>query len=104
MGEIARSKSRIASDLKTRDSNRWRPCDLKLRFETRDWRFVLNLSAPKSRDSLRFRVAAAIFTAQKKIAAIFSSFRSLPDSSSRRIILLTKLLANSAVLRAQKSL
>ena len=42
MGEIARSKSRIASDLKTRDSNRWRPCDLKLRFETRDWRFVLN--------------------------------------------------------------
>ena len=24
MGEIARSKSRIASDLKTRDSNRWR--------------------------------------------------------------------------------
>ena len=43
MGEIARSKSRIASDLKTRDSNRWRPCDLKLRFETRDWRFVLNI-------------------------------------------------------------
>ena len=42
MGEIARSKSRIASDLKTRDSNRWRLCDLKLRFETRDWRFVLN--------------------------------------------------------------
>ena len=42
MGEIARSKSRIASDLKTRDSNRWRPCDLRLRFETRDWRFVLN--------------------------------------------------------------
>ena len=42
MGEIARSKSRIASDLKTRDSNRWRPCDLKLRFETRDWRFILN--------------------------------------------------------------
>ena len=41
MGEIARSKSRIASDLKTRDSNRWRLCDLKLRFETRDWRFVL---------------------------------------------------------------
>ena len=40
--EIARSKSRIASDLKTRDSNRWRPCDLKLRFETRDWRFGLN--------------------------------------------------------------
>ena len=29
--------------LKTRDSNRWRPCDLKLRFETRDWRFVLNI-------------------------------------------------------------
>ena len=43
MGEIARSKSRIASDLKTRDSNRWRPCDSKLRFETRDWRFVLNI-------------------------------------------------------------
>ena len=43
MGEIARSKSRIASDLKTRDSNRWRPCDLKLRFETPDWRFVLNI-------------------------------------------------------------
>ena len=43
MGEIARSKSRIASDLKTRDSNRWRPCGLKLRFETRDWRFVLNI-------------------------------------------------------------
>ena len=43
MGEIARSKSRIASDLKTRDSNRWRPCDLKLRFETRDWRFVLDI-------------------------------------------------------------
>ena len=42
MGDIARSKSRIASDLKTRDSNRWRPCDLRLRFETRDWRFVLN--------------------------------------------------------------
>ena len=42
MGEIARSKSIIVSDLKTRDSNRWRPCDLKLRFETRDWRFVLN--------------------------------------------------------------
>ena len=42
MGEIARSKSRIASDLETRDSNRWRPCNLKLRFETRDWRFVLN--------------------------------------------------------------
>ena len=41
-GEIARSKSRIASDLKTRDSNRWRPCDSKLRFETRDWRLVLN--------------------------------------------------------------
>ena len=43
MGEIARSKSRIASDSKTRDSNRWRPCDSKLRFETRDWRFVLNI-------------------------------------------------------------
>ena len=43
MGEIARSKSRIASDLKTRDSNRWRPCDSKLRFETRDWRFFLNI-------------------------------------------------------------
>ena len=43
MGEIARSKSRIASDLKTRDSNRWRPCDSKLRLETRDWRFVLNI-------------------------------------------------------------
>ena len=42
LGEIARSKSRIACDLKTRDSNRWRLCDLKLRFETRDWRFVLN--------------------------------------------------------------
>ena len=43
MGEIARSKSRIASDLKTRDSNHWRPCDLTLRLETRDWRFVLNI-------------------------------------------------------------
>ena len=43
MGEIARSKSRIASDLKTRDSNRWCLCDLKPRFETRDWRFVLNI-------------------------------------------------------------
>ena len=43
MGEIARSESRIASDLKTRDSNRWRPCHVKLRFETRDWRFVLNI-------------------------------------------------------------
>ena len=42
MGEIARSKSRIANDLKTRNSDRWRPCDLKLRFETHDWRFVLN--------------------------------------------------------------
>ena len=48
MGEIARSKSRIASDLKSRDSNRWRPCDLKLRSETRDWRFVLNTPIQKN--------------------------------------------------------
>ena len=50
MGEIARSKSRIASDLRTRDSNRWRPCDLKLRFETRDWRFVLNTPVQQNRE------------------------------------------------------
>ena len=50
MGEIARSKSRIASNLRTRDSNRWRPCDLKLRFETRVWRFVLNTPIQQNRE------------------------------------------------------
>ena len=41
MGEIARSKSRIASDLKTRGSFPQTPqLQSDLRLETRDWRFV----------------------------------------------------------------
>ena len=51
------------SDLKTRASNRWRTCNLKLRFETRDWRFVLNTpieqNCEKGRDlSPRSKIAS----------------------------------------------
>ena len=66
MGEIAWSKSRIASDLKTRDSNRRRSCDSKLRFETCDWRFVSNTPIQQNSEEPR----AAIWVCDPKSLAI----------------------------------
>ena len=44
--------------LKTRDSNRWRLCDVKLRFEARDWRIrVKHSDTAKLRKGVRFESA-----------------------------------------------
>ena len=76
MGEIARSKSRIASDLKTRDSNRWRPCDSKQRFETRDWRFVLNTPIQPNCEK------GCDLSPRSKIASDFGDWRFCPSKTS----------------------
>ena len=58
MGEIVRSKSRIASDWKMRDSWPQIPLRCELRFETRDWRFVVQqFNALNLRKQLRFESA-----------------------------------------------
>ena len=100
MGEIAQSKSRIASDLKTRDSNRWRPCNLKLRFETRDWRFVLNILiqqnckkscdlSPRSKIASDWRLAILLIIFCHGVSeAVFRSARRVCKSAARTYFLL----------------